>query len=307
MGRRARATVAKARAMVSLETFSLPDGRLADLLVGGASHGPALVMHHGTPSDASLWASWDDAAAAHGLRLLALSRPGYATSTRAVGRGVSDVASDVAALLDALDVPWCATAGWSGGGPHALATAHLLGERCRAVATLAGVGPYAAAGLDFLAGMGPENHAEFGAALRGEAALRAWLVTNGVAFVTATASELVAAFGDLLPPVDAAVLEGGFADEMAAEMRRSLAHGFDGWLDDDLAFVRPWGFDLAEIRTPVTIWQGSEDLMVPRAHGAWLAAHVPNARARFAAGHGHISLVTTYREEIVRDLLATVR
>jgi pimeloyl-ACP methyl ester carboxylesterase len=289
--------------MATLQQFHLPDGRTVDLLVGGADAGPALVMHHGTPSDATVWLGWDDVAREHGLRLLALSRPGYATSSRRVGRTVADVAGDVAAVLDAFAVPWFVTAGWSGGGPHALATAHALAERCRAAATLAGVGPFGAPDLDFLAGMGPENHAEFAAALRGEADVRAWLSENASSFRTVTGPELADAFGGLVPHVDRDVLVGGVAEEMAVEMRRCLEHGFDGWVDDDLAFTKPWGFDVGALTVPVTVWQGDLDLMVPFAHGAWLAAHVPTAVAKPAPGHGHISLVTTYRAAIVVDLL----
>ncbi len=107
-------------------------------------------------------------------------------STRRRGRTVADAAGDVALVLERYGVPWFVTAGWSGGGPHALATAALLGERCRSAATLAGVGPYGVAGLDFLDGMGPENHAEFGAALRGEAAVRTWLAENAADYAHVT-------------------------------------------------------------------------------------------------------------------------
>ena len=293
--------------MIDMQSFPFSDGRRGDLLVAGAPAGPALVMHHGTPSDASLWAAWDGIARAHDVRLIALSRPGYATSTRLKGRSVADVARDVREILDAFDVPWFATAGWSGGGPHALATAHLLGERCRAAATLAGVGAYGESDLDFLGGMGPENHEEFGAALRGEADVRAWLDANGAQFATVTGDQIADAFGGLVPQIDKDVLVGGFADEMALEMRRALAHGLDGWIDDDLAFTKPWGFDLGAMTVPVTVWQGDLDLMVPAAHGTWLAAHVPSAVHKRAPGHGHISLVTTFRDEIVRDLLTLAR
>jgi pimeloyl-ACP methyl ester carboxylesterase len=277
--------------------------RSLDVLVGGAADGPALILHHGTPSDATTWRDWDETARAHGLRLLSISRPGYATSTRRPGRTVADVADDVAFAVERYGVPWFVTAGWSGGGPHALATAALLGERCRAVATLAGVGPYGVAGLDFLAGMGPENHAEFGAALRGETALRDWLAEHAADYPTVTGAQIVDALGGLIAHVDKDVLSGGIAEAFAATTRRALSGGFDGWIDDDLAFIEPWGFSLASIDVPVTVWQGDLDLMVPAAHGAWLAAAVPGAVARAAPGHGHISLVTTFRDAIVEDLL----
>jgi pimeloyl-ACP methyl ester carboxylesterase len=284
------------------ETVGADTGSL-DVLIGGADDGPALVLHHGTPSDATLWSDWDETARAHGLRLFSISRPGYATSTRRRDRTVADVAGDVARVLERYDVPWFVTAGWSGGGPHALATAALLGERCRAVATLAGVGPFGVAELDFLDGMGPENHAEFGAALQGETALRAWLAENAAAMVHVTGSEIITAFGGLIPQADKDVLAGSFADAFAATMRRALAGGFDGWIDDDRAFIQPWGFALTSIAAPVTVWQGDLDLMVPAAHGAWLAHAIPGAVARAAPGHGHISLITTFRDEIVADLV----
>ncbi|MDH4017075.1 MAG: alpha/beta hydrolase, partial [Actinomycetota bacterium] len=70
----------------------------------------------------------------------------------------------------------------------------------------------------------------------------------------------------------------------------------------DLAFTRPWGFDLAGIDVPVTVWQGDLDLMVPAAHGAWLREQLPGAQARTPRGHGHISLVTEYRQVILDRL-----
>jgi pimeloyl-ACP methyl ester carboxylesterase len=286
-----------------MESLDAGIGRVLDVLVGGAANGPALVMHHGTPSDATLWADWDAIAGARGVRLLAISRPGYAGSTRQTGRHVADVAADVESVLRHFDVPWFVTAGWSGGGPHALACATLLGARCRAAATLAGVGAYGASDLDFLAGMGPENHAEFGAALRGERDLRAWLTANAEALRNVTGPELADAFGGLVPQVDKDALDGGFADSMAGTFRRALQRGFDGWIDDDLAFIEPWGFELSAIAVPVAIWQGDLDLMVPFAHGAWLRQHIPHATWRSAPGHGHITLVTKYRNAIVDDLL----
>ncbi len=289
---------------VRMESLVAGDGRLLDVLAGGAERGPALVMHHGTPSDATLWADWDAVASERGIRLLSISRPGYATSARQPGRHVAGVAADVAAVLAHFDVPWFVTAGWSGGGPHALACAALLGSRCRAAATLAGVGAYGVSDLDFLEGMGPENHAEFGAALRGEGDVRAWLGANAEALRNVTGPELADAFGGLVPQADKDVLAGGFAAGMAATMRRALAGGFDGWVDDDLAFIQPWGFDLTAIAVPVAIWQGDLDLMVPFAHGAWLRRHVPPATSHAAPGHGHISLIVTYRTAIVDDLLA---
>ncbi len=284
------------------ERIALADGRALDLVDAGEMSSIALVLHHGTPGDASMWTSWSDACARAGFRLIAISRAGYGGSSRRPGRRIADVADDVREVLDARGIDTFVTAGASGGGPHALACAALLAPRCRAAATFAGVGPYGVEGLDFLDGMGPENHEEFGAALRGEPSLRAWMEHNGDAFRRVTTDEVIAAFGELVSEIDRAALAAGEAESIAHTMRRALAPGFDGWIDDDLAHVQAWGFDPAAIAVPVTVWQGDADRMVPHAHGRWLAAHVPGARLAFAPGEGHISILTNHRDVMLREL-----
>ncbi|CAB4335148.1 MAG: hypothetical protein F2851_02580 [Actinobacteria bacterium] len=107
------------------------------------------------------------------------------------------------------------------------------------------------------------------------------------------------AFGGLIGNADKAIIDGEYADQLASVMRSAMAVSFDGWIDDDLAFVKQWGFDLAAITKPVYIWQGDDDFMVPHAHSKWLAAHIPGSVLKFVPGHGHISLIETYRSEIL--------
>lgn len=292
--------------IATMQTSELTDGRQLDMLLGGDPAGTPLVLHHGTPGDATIFADWHEPCLVRGLRLICISRPGYANSARLPGRSVAQVAADVAAVLDRLGYDCFVTAGWSGGGPHALACAALLADRCTAVATLAGVGPATANDLDFLAGMGPENVAEFGAARVGEAALCAWMLENAEPLRSVTGEMLAGAFGGLAPPIDQEVLAGGYATLLAAAMRRALAAGFNGWIDDDLAFTQPWGFELEAVRAPVSVWQGELDLMVPVAHSQWLMEHLPQANGRVVPGHGHISLVARYRDEVLDDLLSAV-
>ena len=65
-------------------------------------------------------------------------------------------------------------------------------------------------------------------------------------------------------------------------------NGVVGWVDDDLAFLQPWGFDLAAISIPVLIWYGATDVLVPRSHGEWLASNVPGCRVKVDADAGHM-------------------
>jgi pimeloyl-ACP methyl ester carboxylesterase len=292
---------------VEVTALELGGGRVLDLLVAGPEDGVPLVFHSGTPSAAVPFAPMLEHAAARGLRLATWSRPGYGGSTRQPGRSVADVAADTEAVVDRLGGGRFLTVGWSGGGPHALACAALLPERTMACATIAGVAPWGAEGLDFLDGMGPENIEEFGDAVEGDAALRPYLEGQAGPLAVVGAGEVADAFGGLIPDVDRASLTGEFAEYVAASLRRALSSGIWGWFDDDMAFVRDWGFDLGAIRVPVTIWQGEQDLMVPFAHGRWLAEHVAGVTPKLFHDEGHLSIAVGKLSEILDDLVAHVR
>lgn len=279
--------------MDDVRSLSLPDGGTLQYFIDdGAAPGAALlVYHHGTPAAGPLDDDLLLPAREAGLRVVELVRPGYGGSTRAPGRSIADVVPLVSALADHLGHERFVSLGWSGGGPHVLATAAMMGDRCAGALCLAGVAPYEAEGLDYLAGMGEDNIAEFGAALEGPVPLEGFLGEVAAMLAEVTGPEVNEAMSSLLPAVDKAHLTGEAAEHMAEELRWSLSTGIWGWLDDDLAFVRPWGFDLRDIRVPVQVWQGSADLMVPFAHGRWLAAHVPTAIPHLVEGEGHLSLV----------------
>lgn len=290
----------EARLVESL-TVHTADGRSLDVLDAGGG-GLPLLYHSGTPGGAVPWPAGIAAARDAGLRLVTYSRPGYGSSTPQPGRSIADAAADSATVLDALGVDEFLTIGWSGGGPHALACAALLPVRCLGAATIAGAGPSTEPDLDFLAGMGEENLEEFGFALEGEERLRLYLEEQAPGLREADADGVVASMSTLLPPVDRAVLTEEVGEDLAAQMRAAMSSGVDGWLDDDLAFVADWGFELADVAVPVFVWQGTEDLMVPAAHGRWLAGHVPGAQAHLEDGEGHLSVVVGRIDDALAEL-----
>ena len=286
--------------------LDLPDGRHLECEVSGPDDGLPLLFHHGTPGCSAQIRALQRATSARGLRLVTYSRAGYGDSDRHPGRAVVDVVADVEAVLDSLGAPRCLVAGWSGGGPHALACGARLPDRVAGVLSIAGVGPYGVAGLDFLAGMGAQNVEEFGAALAGPEPLRAFLDKDADELRTTTAEHIVTALSTLLPDVDVAVLTDEFGADMVAGFHGALRHGVDGWLDDDLAFTRPWGFELAELRVPTFIWQGSADLMVPFAHGQWLASAVPGATVHLVEGEGHLSISLGALDAMLDELIGVL-
>jgi pimeloyl-ACP methyl ester carboxylesterase len=173
--------------------------------------------------------------------------------------------------------------------------------------TLAGVGAFGVDDLDFLEGMAQENHDEFGASLQGEDVIQKWFVDNATAFKSAGGAEIREAFGGLISEADKKSMEGSFADVIASAIRSGLAVSFDGWVDDDVAFTKPWGFDLATITKPVKIWQGDQDYMVPHAHSHWLKKHISTAELTFIPGQGHVTLLVDYTDKVfaqAKELLA---
>jgi pimeloyl-ACP methyl ester carboxylesterase len=214
-----------------------------------------------------------------------------------------DVVGDTEAVLASIGADRAYVAGWSGGGPHALACAARMPQ---AIATLviAGVAPAGLPDLEFLDGMGQDNLDEFGAAFTGEADLRPYLDAQRPELVGVTAEGVIASMATLLPPVDRAVLTEEFGADLATSFGDALQVSVDGWLDDDLAFVQGWGFALDEITTPVHLWQGDQDLMVPFAHGRWLAAHVPGVTAHLLPGEGHLSITIGAVDRMLDGLLA---
>jgi pimeloyl-ACP methyl ester carboxylesterase len=284
------------------ETVRLPDGRELEVLLQGADEGTLLIFHHGSPGAAVPFAPFDAAAAERGIVLALPSRAGFGGSTRQEGRTVASAAADAAALADHLGHERFLTAGWSGGGPHALACAALLHDRVMAAATIAGVAPYDAEGLDWTAGMGKDNQVEYPTAARDPQELLAWMSPHVEAMATLEPEEIVAELRSLISGVDEAEVTGEFGEMFADSFHRAFRDGPWGWFDDDLAFVGDWGFDLTSIRVPVSIWQGREDLMVPLAHGEWLIGHLPGARSRLRPEHGHLSLAVGAIGEILDDL-----
>lgn len=262
------------------------DGRTVAVAEWGDRAGVPCIEHHGTPG--SRISYWRDGSidARHGIRRITFDRPGYGESTRLPSRAVVDVVPDVVLIADTLGIDRFVVVGGSGGGPHTLATAALLGDRV--IRCLAAVCPAPIdAGFDLTDGMNEGNVAEFNAAMEGEAAHRAIAEREAATTLQRLREGRADWLGDSYQMSDAD------REEMAKDIgsvlddfEHSLAHGVDGWVDDALAFVKPWGFDLEAITVPVQLRYGRADTLVPASHGDWLASRLPGAEVVITdAGH----------------------
>lgn len=257
---------------------------------GGDRKGKPVFCLHGTPGCGTPYRPHLLDASKRGIRLIGYSRPGYGKSSPAPGRRVADAAQDVLEIADSLGLDRFAVWGISGGGPHAVACAALLPSRIVASASLASPAPYRSdRKQDWFEGMGEDNITEFHAAMSGPARLRRFIEPAREQLLKATPEDVLKVFQTLLSPVDRDVLTGELLDYLAKLSVEGLRSGPAGWIDDDFAFVRPWGFRL-RARSPLLLWHGTLDRFVPSAHGQWLAAHLPNAETHLSEVDGHLTL-----------------
>lgn len=264
--------------MVIERDVRLADGRVLRAYDSGADASARLVLawHHGSPQTGAPLEPVQSAAAARGIRVLSYGRPSYGGSTPNPGRDVASASADVVAVADAFGVDRFASMGASGGGPHALAGAALRPDRVTGVVTIAGLAPYTEA-FDWFDGMrSPEA---LRAARRGRAA-------------RARHAEVEEFDPEQFIPADFAALDGNWA-ALGADVGRSDEFGPGGLIDDDVAFVSPWGFALEDVTAPVLVVQGEQDRVVPRRHAAWLLSRLPNATLWMRLDDGHVSVLDT--------------
>jgi pimeloyl-ACP methyl ester carboxylesterase len=266
--------------MVNELDLGLGDGRTLHVYDTGADEADGrlpVFWHHGTPNIGSPPAPLFPAAERLGLRWVSYDRPGYGGSTPDPGRDLGSAANLVSSVADALGIDRFAVMGHSGGGSHALACGALLPDRVRGVVSVAGLAPFDAGGLDWFAGMAASGVDSLHAAAMGRAEKQRY-EASGVEY------------DPEFTPDDEAALAGRWS-WLLEVVRPALAHGPGGLIDDDLAYVAPWGAEVEHITAPTLVLHGGRDRVVPSAHAEWLADRCPAAELRLSPDEGHISIL----------------
>lgn len=263
------------------------DGRTLAYVERGADDGLPVFGLHGTPGCRFARHSDPELYERHGVRWIAYDRPGYGLSDPHLGRSVADAPADIAAIADALGLDRFAVVGGSGGAPHALACGALLGDRVIRVGAVVTPAPPDAENFDFYEGLADLNVKEFNAALEGPEAIEAFLqpYVDGIrADVDAVIEQMLTE----LPEIDRRRASHPEQREIMRESwTEAVRQGSRGWADDDLAFAKPWGFDLEEVAVETRVWQGELDVLTPRPHGEYVASRLPNGQFELLEGGGH--------------------
>ncbi|MFJ8893300.1 alpha/beta fold hydrolase [Leifsonia sp. NPDC102414] len=253
--------------------LTTPDGRTVRYFDTGApTTGGTVLWHHGTPQTGAIIPPIAAAADAAGLRVVSVARPGYPGSTENPGRTIASAAADALLVLDALGIDTFVTAGASGGGPHALACAAIAPDRVTAVATIASLAPRWDTD-DWFDGMASP-----------EALLTAIMGRDARLHHAERAEFDESSFTDR----DWAALSGAWGP-LGADAQAGSASGPAGESDDDVAYVTPWGIDLAAVTAPTLLVHGGADRVVPVAHAHALLDRIPNADLLLRQRDGHVS------------------
>jgi pimeloyl-ACP methyl ester carboxylesterase len=265
--------------VVTETDLALGNGRTLHVYdTGDGPAGLAVYWHHGTPNTGAPPAPLFAAAAERGIRWISHDRPGYGGSTPHPDRDVASAAADVASVADALGLDRFAVMGYSGGGPHALACAAVLPGRVLATVCMSGLAPFGAEGLDWFAGMAPSGAAELRAAATGRVTLEAH-------FGSAEFDP------DMFTPADHAALSGAWS-WIGTVVDQALESDQGGMVDDDLAYVAPWGCDPGQVSAPILFVHGAQDRVVPSSHSQWLAGRCRSAELWLRPDEGHVSVLS---------------
>ncbi len=268
-------------------TIQLSDGRRLGYAEFGDPRGAPVIYFHGWPGARVEGRLGDEAASVSGVRLIAIDRPGMGLSAFQPRRSFVDWPDDVVEVAATLGLDRFAVLGISGGGPYAATCAWKLADRLTGAGIVSSLAPFDVAGA--VASMGRRNRLTF-QLVRHLGALRRILMAR-VAHSVSRRPERILESG-----VEAAVDKEYLGrPDVRTILGESLSEAFrDGsrgpaW--EMGLYTRPWGFRLEDIRAPVHLWHGEQDANAPISMGRYLATSIPECRATFYPGEGHLHFV----------------
>lgn len=285
--------------------ITLPSGKVLQTFINGSPSDPLLIFHHGIPSGGPERENVLQPALAAGFRLAEVFRPGYLYSEPQPGRTLHDVVDWNHAVLDHLGLDRFAVAGYSGGGPFALASAALMPQECVAAMVIAGVGPTQDPSLDFDEGLPPENgKATLFPGDGSEAAMREELIKDQAMVAALTHEEFMNSIASDDGPDGP--LRRANADVILKGYKLMMATSLEGLVEDSIILREPWGVDISSIQQPTVLLCGRMDKSCPIQHSEWFASKIAHAKTFFTDGDAHASIMANVYPEALKTLSSLV-
>jgi pimeloyl-ACP methyl ester carboxylesterase len=271
------------------QTLHLRDGRRVGYAEYGDAEGVVGFYFHGHPGSRLEARFADETAAAAGIRVIALDRPGYGLSDYQSKRRILDWPGDVAEVADTLGLERFSVFGGSGGGPYALACAHELPDRVTRAGLIGSVAPYDAPGAT--SGMRWQNRVGFQLGARFPPLARL-IMRSMERQVRGRPERVVDAVAAAMSPADVLIVRRPDVRELlAADLTEAFRQGSRGPALDVVLLGSPWRFRLEAIEPAVLLWHGEDDALVPLAMARHLEATIPDCRATYFPGEGHLLFV----------------
>lgn len=285
------------------------DGRTVGLARYGADRGLPVLALHGAPASRLMFDVADIPAKALGLTLYCPERPGYGLTPPDPTPTLTSRSDQLVGVADALGLERFALLGVSGGAPYAVAMAARLGERVAALGLVSPMGPvaeFAAAerhgDIDPSIGRLARGHRIFFLVMPKRKRFVSMQAALGARAFKAAPKAFAMVFAKLLSKADAKVLQQPHVEaSLIAMTLEAIRQGAGGGVADLEIFSREWGVDYSAVRTPVVLWQGTADRIVPSAVSVWLSGLIPNCRLERLEGAGHFWVY-----DHVADVLGTL-
>jgi pimeloyl-ACP methyl ester carboxylesterase len=286
--------------------IALPSGATVGLAEYGDPQGCPMFFYHGWPSSRRQARLCDRSASDHGIRIIAMDRPGIGRSTFQPNRQLLDWPPFIAELADGLGIDRFSVLAVSGGGPYALATSLAMPKRLEAVGIVSGAPP-----LSMFKDRG-DLHPCY-RLLYITRKLAPWSMSLFLPIARRIAklppkSLLIKTLTRGIPQVDrAAVLEPEAFSAVADSFVDASLNGMKPLITDGDIYLDDWGFPLGDIHFPIQFWHGERDCNIPCRMAREVAAAIPSAVTKWFPEDGHYSLPILRLDEIFEALLAQGR
>ena len=282
-------------------TLKVGGGRRLGFAEFGPPTGQSVFWLHGTPgARRQIPAEAREFAEREGMRIVGIDRPGIGSSTPYLYENMLGFSDDLRTVADRLGIHEMAVIGLSGGGPYALASAHAMPDRVKVVGVLGGVAP--TVGPDAIDG-GLVSVGRHLAPIISVGRVPIGIgLTATIRVVKPLASRGLDLFARFSPDGDRQLLgrpefKAMFLDDLLNGSRKR----FSAPLADVLLFSKDWGFELADVATPVQWWHGDADHIIPYAHGEHVVSRLPDATLWTLPGESHLGGLG-----VGEDILTTV-